>query len=444
MSVNEHHHSEAAAWYALFLLFLAYAIAWLDRQILTLLIPAIKADLALSDTQISLLQGFAFSLLYTMAGIPIARLADRQSRRRIIAIGMAVWSVMTALCGLAKSFPALFAARMGVGIGEAALSPSAYSLIADLFPPRKHATAYALFQVGSTIGGGLAMILGGALIAWLAGLDLSAVPALGNLANWQIAFIAVGLPGVFCSLLFITAVEPQRRPRTRSDRFDDSVFRYLRAHRSRYTSLFLAVGLLGLLSIGTAAWYPTFLMRIHSFTPAQAGYCYGSILLVAGSLGIVAGGHLSDWLIARGMADANIRIMQYSTALKLVPLIVGPLLADIRGVVAMLALATFIGQLSSGVAIACLQAATPDQYRARVSAVMLFVVNLLAIGLGATYVALITDRIFADEMAIHYSLALAAATVGPLILVLLWFYRRESGDAAAADAGTPILSTADR
>ena len=440
MSDTRSSHSEAAAWYTLLLLFIAYTIAWLDRQILTLLIPAIKKDMALSDTEISLLQGFAFSLLYTVAGIPIARLADRSSRRRIIAIGMLVWSAMTALCGFAKNFSGLFAARMGVGVGEAALSPSAYSLIADLFPPRRHATAYALFQMGSTIGGGLAMILGGALIGWLLQLDVGDLPLLGSLAHWQLAFIVVGVPGIFCCLLFATATEPVRRPRPQLDRFDDSVFRYLRAHAGKFGTLFLAVGLLGLLSIGTAAWYPTFLMRLHGFTPAEAGYACGIVLLLAGTPGIIVGGRLSDALIARGVRHANVRIMQYSTLAKLAPLIVGPLLPGAHGALAALALATFIGQLSSGVAIACLQSITPDQYRARISAVMLFIVNLLAIGLGATYVALLTDRLFGDELSIHYALSLAAATVGPLILLALWRYRvaidRDAGrrDVPAADA----------
>jgi MFS family permease len=442
MSDTRRSHSEAAAWYTLLLLFIAYTIAWLDRQILTLLIPAIKKDMALSDTEISLLQGFAFSLLYTVAGIPIARLADRSSRRRIIAIGMLVWSAMTALCGFAKNFAGLFAARMGVGVGEAALSPSAYSLIADLFPPRRHATAYALFQMGSTIGGGLAMILGGALIGWLMQLDVSTLPLIGTLAHWQLAFIVVGLPGVFCCLLFATATEPARRPRPQLDRFDNSVFRYLAAHAAKFGSLFMAVGLLGLLSIGTAAWYPTFLMRLHGFTPAEAGYACGLVMLCAGTPGIVAGGRLSDTLIARGVRHANIRIMQFSTLLKLAPLIVGPLLPGPVGVLAALALATFIGQLSSGVAIACLQSITPDQYRARISAVMLFVVNLLAIGLGATYVALLTDRLFEDENLIHYALSLAAATVGPLILLALWRYRlavdRDAVRPDAAGAAHPV------
>jgi hypothetical protein len=252
--------------------------------------------------------------------------------------------------------------------------------------------------------------------------------------------MVVGLPGLVCSLLFLTATEPARRVAQRRDFFNDSVFRFLRANAAPFVCLFLAVGLLGLLSIGTAAWYPSFLMRVHGFSPAQAGYCYGLVLLLAGTPGIIAGGRLSDVLIARGVRNANIRIMQYSTALKLLPLIVGPLLPGIYGVVAMLALATFIGQLSSGVAIACLQAITPDQYRARVSAVMLFVVNLLAIGLGATYVALLTDHVFGDEMAIHYSLALAAATVGPLILLLLWYYRRASdrGEGPALHAGAVL------
>ena len=203
MPISEHedYPNQIYAWYVVAVLTVAYIFSFVDRQIINLLVEPIREDLQLTDTQISLLQGIAFALFYTLMGIPIARLADVSNRRAIIAVGVFLWSLMTAMCGLAKSFGQLFAARIGVGVGEAALSPPAYSLFTDYFPPGKVTRAIAVFTGGSFLGAGLAYIIGGFVVDFVTRLDVVEVPVFGQIRAWQMAFIVVGLPGILLALL---------------------------------------------------------------------------------------------------------------------------------------------------------------------------------------------------------------------------------------------------
>ena len=203
--------SPARAWYMVILLTILYMFSFLDRTIIVLLIEPIKADLGLSDTQLSLLYGFAFALFYTLLGIPIARMADRRNRRTIIMWGVAIWSVMTAICGIARNFGQLFIARMGVGVGEAALSPAAYSLISDSFPPNERARAMSVYTMGLYLGVGLALVLGGVVIEWVASIGTVVLPIFGEIRAWQATFMAVGLPGLLLAGLMMTVREPLRR-----------------------------------------------------------------------------------------------------------------------------------------------------------------------------------------------------------------------------------------
>ena len=169
------------AWYVLLILFLAYTVAYIDRQIMALLIEPIKRDLHISDTQVSLLIGFAFVIFYTFAGIPIGRLADKKNRRVIIATGIFFWSLLTAVCGLARNFWQLFLARIGVGIGESCLSPAAYSLIADYFPKSRRSMAIGLYSSGIYVGAGLALVVGGFVIQLIANMHEVVIPVIGHL-----------------------------------------------------------------------------------------------------------------------------------------------------------------------------------------------------------------------------------------------------------------------
>ena len=198
-------------WYVVIVLTFAFTVAFIDRQILSLLVQPIRRDLGISDTQISLLAGFAFAVFYSILGVPIARLADRRSRRAIISVGVFLWSLMTAACGLAKSFAGLFVARVGVGVGEATLSPAAYSMIADYFPPQKLARAIAVYAMGLYLGAGLAMIAGSAVVRLVADAGPVTLPLLGTLFPWQLTFFAVALPGILVLAGMATVREPQRR-----------------------------------------------------------------------------------------------------------------------------------------------------------------------------------------------------------------------------------------
>nr|MCS5654047.1 MFS transporter [Candidatus Neomarinimicrobiota bacterium] len=199
-----------ASWYAVIILLLAYVLSFVDRIIMSLLVIPIQSDLGISDTQMGLLMGLAFAIFYVAIGIPIAKLSDEKSRRIIVSIGIFLWSLMTAACGLAKSFSHLFFARIGVGVGEATLSPAAYSMIADYFSENKLGRAIAVYQSGALFGGGLAFIIGGIVVNYAVNADSITLPIIGVLQPWQIAFIVVGLPGVLMALVMLTVKEPKR------------------------------------------------------------------------------------------------------------------------------------------------------------------------------------------------------------------------------------------
>ena len=194
-------------WYALGILIVAYTFSYLDRQALTLLVGPIRKSLDISDTQLSLLHGFAFAIFYTVLGLPLGRLVDQQRRTTIIAAGVAVWSIMTVFCGLARNFTQMFLARIGVGVGEAALMPGAYSLISDYFPPHSRPIALSLYLSAIYVGAGLATIIGGTIIAIMPAID---APIVGHLEPWQGVFIVIGLPGLLIALWVLTMREPQR------------------------------------------------------------------------------------------------------------------------------------------------------------------------------------------------------------------------------------------
>ena len=209
MAAEKPYHP-AYAWYVVAVLMLAYVCSFVDRQVLALMVPAVRRDLGISDTQMSLLMGLSFALFYSILGLPIGRLADRSSRRRIIVWGIAVWSVMTALCGAARNYWQLFLARMGVGVGEAALSPPAYSLIADYFPKDRLGTAIGVYSLGIYLGSGLAMMLGGWVTGRVAAAAMWTLPLIGEVRPWQAVFFVIGLPGLLLALWVGTLREPAR------------------------------------------------------------------------------------------------------------------------------------------------------------------------------------------------------------------------------------------
>jgi len=410
------------AWYAVSVLILAYAFSFIDRQALTLMVDPIRASLHITDTQLSLLHGFAFALFYTVMGIPIGRMVDQKRRTWIIATGIVVWSVMTALCGLARNFTHMFLARIGVGVGEAALSPGAYSLIGDYFPPDQRTQALSLYIGAAHVGVGLATMIGGTLIA---AMPVVVLPHVGHLEPWQSVFIAIGLPGVLVALLVLTLREPVRtgvkagvQPHFRE------VLRHMGERRSTYFLIIFGYSLSGMMWNGSIAWLPTFFMRTFGWTTAEVGMKYGLTMMLAGTLGAITGGMIATALERRGHFDANIKIGLISLLVATPAGIFGALAGSPSAALAGIFVFLLGCAMPYGGAVAALYAITPNQMRGQVSAIYLFSLSFIGMGIGPTVVAFFTDHVFGNDAAIGSSLAMTMLISAPLSAVILWLSRR--------------------
>ena len=293
---------------SLLVLTVFYAIAFLDRQILTLMIDPIRKDLGVSDFDMSLLQGAVFVIFYAVCGIPIGWAVDRFPRNLIIFVGVAVWSVSTAMCGLGKAYWQLLLARCGVGAGEASLLPSVYSMLSDLYPKERLAGAMAVFSSGAVIGGAISFAFGGFLISLATKSQLGYLPILGVVKPWQLVFIATGLLGLALSSLAILVHEPRRVvvSRVAGGRDDHrSLLQTLASRRPFYACHFIGFGLFALLALGYMVWLPTYLMRTFHWPVVRVGETLGVMSLVGGLVGTLGGGYVVDQLVRRGVRDAH-------------------------------------------------------------------------------------------------------------------------------------------
>jgi MFS family permease len=418
------------AWYVVGVLTLVYVFSFIDRQILNLLVRPIRRDLGISDTQMSLLMGFSFAVFYTFFGIPLGRLADSRSRRGVIALGFVVWSAMTAGCGLAQKYWHMLLLRMGVGVGEAALSPAAYSLITDYFPRKRLATAISVYSMGIYIGSGLALVLGGWVTQLWAEREVWDLPIVGQTRSWQIVFYIVGLPGVLLALLMYTIKEPVRRGAKMIKTADgklrpvqlplSQVYDYIKQNKTTFICHNVGFALISFSNYGSTGWIPTFFYRNHGVPEGEAGVVYGTLVAVCGTLGIVAGGWLADWLSARGYRDATMRVGLLVTLLWLPTGMSYPLVSDPTWAYVLIAPSLFLTSAPFGVAPAAIQQMMPNAMRGQASAIYLFVVNLIGIGLGPTAVAMTTQYIFGYDAAVRYSLLMVATTAHVLAAVFLW------------------------
>lgn len=415
--------SSGYAWYVVVILTIAYVFSFLDRQILNLLVDPIRADLGISDTQMSLLQGLAFGIFYTVLGIPIGRLADRRSRRAIIAGGITIWCLMTAACGLSKNYLQLFLARVGIGVGEAALNPSAFSLISDYFPREKRARPMSFYNMGVSVGAGIAMVLGGQIIAYVYEKPAWVLPYFGELYPWQSVFIMVGLPGLLIALLMITVTEPVRKDKIDTGDGDEipirKVVRFLWDRRATYGTLFVGMSVVTIIGYGYFSWIPAMFIRTWGWDISQIAFAYGMVILVCGPLGVNFGGWLADYWYNKGRRAAHMEVALLGALLLVPASALAPLMPTPELSVAMLIPATLGGAIPTATSGAALMMIVPNQMRAQTTAIYYFVISVLGLTLGPLLIAVFTDSVFADESMLRYSISIVTGGAGMLALLFL-------------------------
>ncbi len=416
------------SWYVVGVLLLAYIFAFIDRDVIALLVQPIKADLGISDTQMSFLLGGAFALFYTFFGMPIAWLADRSSRRRIISIGVTLWCVATVLCGTAGSYWALFAARVAVGVGEAALNPPALSLLKDYFPPHRLGRAVGLYTAGIACGSGVGSFLSATVYPSIDAHGAYTLPLFGLVQPWQFMFILVGMPGLAVALLTLTIREPVRRasasvsqplPLWRS-------FAFVASRRSTYVLLFLAISVTAITNYGVGYWVPEFLRRTYLLDVPQMSYFLqvrGVVLIVTGLVGVLIGGWLCD-VLNRRYDDGYIRVALIGFVLLFFGYVGMPLMPTPELAMAMLVPAVLGGAIPTVAGIAAVLAIAPPNMRAQITAMYYFTLNLVGLVVGPTMVAVLTDRVFRDEADLYKSLAVTAFVSIAIGFALLGYCRR--------------------
>ncbi len=375
--------------YALVILTLAYTSSYLDRTIIGAVAEHIKKDLMLSDTQLGLLTGFAFALFYASLGIPIAVLSDRMNRRNIVAAAVTVWSVMTVFCGLANNYVQLVLARIGVGIGEAGSSPQSHSMIADMYAPHERSRALGFYALGVYLGGMLGFLIGAPLAeAW----------------GWRSVFFVAGLPGLLIAvLIYFTIDEPKRgladgrieeaaRPKpTRAETMEalKAAFRFIWVSRA-CRHVVIGLTLTSFVGYGGVMFAASFLKRTHGISGLEIGLVLGPIVGLLGGMGALAGGWLADRLAQKDQRW-NAWVIAVAKAFA-APLVLGFYLSDdFTWALVFYLPATVLGAFYLGPSFAMVQSLAPLHMRSTVSAIMLFILNLIALGLGPLAVGALSD-----------------------------------------------------
>jgi MFS family permease len=408
------------AWFVVIVLMTLYIFSFIDRMIIALLVAPIKADLNLTDTHIGLLHGLAFALFYTFMGIFIARLADNWNRTKLIAIGVLIWGLATAACGLAGSFAFLFAARVLVGIGEASLSPAAYSMISDYFPPEKRARAMSVYTSGIYFGVGAALIFGGIVIGLINQMGGLSVPIVGSVEPWQAVFFAVGLPGVlFFVIVRLFVREPERREVSATPPTFAAFRAFVMQRRRLYLRHYVGFAFLVLYSYSFSAWTPAVITRNFGLTSSDTGVMLGIVILISAPSGIMLGSVLSQRFHRKYGKGGALHVGVVGALLGIVPAVLFPLAPSVWSALLLMGVTQFLIGLPFGVAPAALHEVTPNQFRGQVIAFYLFFINIIGLGTGPTIAGLITDYVFGDEAAIGYSLLIMSLVFLPLSAFIL-------------------------
>lgn len=447
-----HRQDTLYSWYVALVLCLCFTFSYMDRAILQLLVEDIKYSFALSDTQIGLLQGAAFAIFYTLFGFPLARIADNGHRRNLILIGLTIWCIATVACGLARTPPQLFGARICVAIGEAALAPAAVSLIADYFSSRVRTRALSIYSMGVFFGGGLALGLGGTLLRSLGHGTVDFGP-LGHLEAWRVVFIVLGAAGTIMVPLLLAVREPPRLTDTGGRSAGAASLRQVAAEFARKKGALLTT-IIGFAMIAMAAttigaWVPTFFVRIHDWEIGQTGQKLGALTLVLSPLGAIVGATLADAMGRAGRKDSKLIVGVGSAAFCALSSLIMTMTNQTLALVA-LGLVQFVVGFNFGLVQAALAELVPNRMRAFASACFIASSNLLAATFGPLLVGVLNDHVFADPMMIGRSMAIVVPGGFVVATLVLFFGRRAyrsalslpPADGAPVDGATAVPSTA--
>ncbi|MBL0923128.1 MAG: MFS transporter [Sphingomonadaceae bacterium] len=414
--------SDLYAWFVVFVLCFGACVSLLERQVINLLVEPLKADLGISDTQISILQGFAFAIFYGIFSIPLGRMADTRNRVGIIIAGTILFSIATFVCGLATGFLLLLIGRMFVGVGEATLTPAGMSLLGDYFPPEKMGRAIGFFTGSTFAGSGLAFMLIGALLGWLGEHPNFVLPVIGEVRDWQLAFILAALPGFLFVALLLMVREPPRSDASGSVDPPAPVaatVRYMLANAAILGPLFIGLPLIAAANFAMNAWVPTFFIRTYGWQASEIGAVFGLYVSILGTGGVVTGGILSDWITGKGRKDAGL-IVPLLAVLLSAPFVVSfPLAGDATRSLQLLAPAMFFGAMPFGAGTAGILGIAPNRMRGQIIAIYLLIASLIGSGVGPWAIALYTDNVLGDPLLIRYSIATMATAlflVGGLVI----------------------------
>lgn len=404
--------------------------SYLDRSMIYLVIDPIKHSLKLSELQLGLLQGVAFAVFYAIFGLPMGWLADHISRRWLIWGGVTFWSLASGACGLATSFLGLAIARFGVGVGEATLNPTAYATISTELPKRRVALGLAIFTLGSSVGTGLALIGGGYLVHWAQGLGPLELPILGHVLPWQLAFLITAPLGIVVA--FLAFLLPKNAPHPKTADAMPAAFRKFLSSRRRYLICNIAgVCFQSSTAYAAGAWAPTYLMRVHGVSVAQAGLLIGTVTVFCGIVAVLIAALIADRAFSRGRDDAHQLIAICSMVGVLITATLGfSLDAPVAVIMILIGLAHGFVSMSNPIA-AHIQLTAPVAFRGRVAAIKVMCQQLVGLSVGPAMVALITDKVFDDPKAVGYSVALTILILAPLSILFFFLARAPSIKAAA-------------
>lgn len=415
------------SWLIAVLLAVCYTVAYLDRQIISLLIQPIQAALRINDTQFGLLQGISFSFFYVAAALPLAWLADHTRRSRVMAGCVAFWSVMTMSCGIVSSFGQLMAARIGVAVGEAGLTPAALATLSDRFNRRQLATATSLYMLAPFLGGGLALGAGGAVYVWAQGLDPQNMGFFARFSDWQIVFLVIGAAGLVPALLLLLIVDRPVRSRGEKGASLSEVFALFRREWKIYMLFQFAMALVMVILAGYVTWLPAAIMRSKGIGEAEVGTLFGPVYLISGVLGTISAGVL---VAVRAGNDPVRTVFRYMLLMLFLfwPLgAFGLMTSSLHAELAMMGIALFLISSVTSLSSLPFQYITPRHLRAQAIAIMAMVSALFGTGLGPVTAGILSDHLSGVSHPLSVALSIIGAICTPLVIALVWVSLREHG-----------------